>query len=208
MDFIRRASEDLAVQNIVAVTSKTRPQISPRPLKTVPSAISRSRTPIFTMSETTFAFSVPTEVRSADCGEGLSRCRTPEAGRQAGCFSSGKPSCRRESLVTERNRSSQSSCPRHELRRDQFRSEHLLPHVTAHIKKIYRKLQVAFPRRSGLRSRPARNSSGHVIQKPRLAPSAFSFSWFSISSKPSRRSCRRAFPANGCRSCTFRGLQL
>lgn len=49
-------------------------------------------------------------------------------GRQAGCFSSGKPSCRRESLVTERNRSSQSSCPRHELRRDQFRSEHLLPH--------------------------------------------------------------------------------
>uniref|UniRef100_UPI003FEDED5F response regulator n=1 Tax=Parasutterella excrementihominis TaxID=487175 RepID=UPI003FEDED5F len=65
LDFIRRASEDLAVQNIVAVTSKNSAADIATAIETVPSAISRSRTPIFTMSETTFAFSVPTEVRSA-----------------------------------------------------------------------------------------------------------------------------------------------
>ena len=63
LDFIRRASEDLAVQSIVAVLPKTQLPTSPLPLKTVPSAISRSRTPTFTMSGTTFAFCVHTEVR-------------------------------------------------------------------------------------------------------------------------------------------------
>lgn len=42
---------------------KTQLPTSPLPLKTVPSAISRSRTPTFTMSGTTFAFCVHTEVR-------------------------------------------------------------------------------------------------------------------------------------------------
>lgn len=65
LDFIRRASEDLAVQNIVAVTSKTQLPILPLPSKTALSAISRSRTPTFTMSETTSAFCVRMEVRSA-----------------------------------------------------------------------------------------------------------------------------------------------
>ena len=62
--FIRRASEDLARFKLsLPSLPKTQLPTSPLPLKTVPSAISRSRTPTFTMSGTTFAFCVHTEVR-------------------------------------------------------------------------------------------------------------------------------------------------
>lgn len=84
---------------------------------------------------------------------------------------------RRESLVAERNRSSQSSCPRHEFRRDQFRSEHLLPHGHGAHQEDLPQAAGAFPRRSGLRSRPARNSSGHVIQKPKARTFGFFLDW-------------------------------
>lgn len=65
LDFIRRASEDLAVQNIVAVTSKNSAADIATAIENGAVGYITKRTPIFTMSETTFAFSVPTEVRSA-----------------------------------------------------------------------------------------------------------------------------------------------
>ena len=65
LDFIRRASEDLAVQNIVAVTSKNSAADIAAAVENGAVGYIISRTPTFTMSETTSAFCVRMEVRSA-----------------------------------------------------------------------------------------------------------------------------------------------
>ena len=126
LDFIRRASEDLAVQNIVAVTSKNS-------AADIATAIENGAVGYITKQDSDL-HDVGNYIRILRAhGSPIS----PTAARVLVDAVRRKPAAkpvvsvaasRRESLVTERNRSSQSSCPRHELRRDQFRSEHLLPH--------------------------------------------------------------------------------
>ena len=57
------------------------------------------------------------------------------------------------------------------------RSEHLLPHGHGAHQEDLPQAAGAFPRRSGLRSRPARKSSGHVIQKPKARTFGFFLDW-------------------------------
>ena len=66
--------------------------------------------------------------------------------------------------------------------------------VTAHIKKIYRKLQVHSRGEAVYEAAQLGIHSGHVIQKPRLAPSAFFLDWvFYFFENPVAAFCRRAF---------------
>ena len=176
LDFIRRASEDLAVQSIVAVTSKNS-------AADIATAIENGAVGYITKQDSDLhdvgnyirilrAHGSPMSPTAARVlVDALRRKPTVQPGV------SGAAACRRESLVAERNRSSQSSCPRHEFRRDQFRSEHLLPHGHGAHQEDLLQAAGAFPRRSGLRSRPARNSSGHVIQKPKARTFGFFLDW-------------------------------
>ena len=173
LDFIRRASEDLAVQNIVAVTSKNS-------AADIAAAVENGAVG-YIMKQDSDLHDVGNYIRILRAhGSPIS----PTAARVLVDALRRKPTvkpvvsvaaCRCKSLVTKRNRSSQSSCPRHELRRDQFGLKHLLSHGHGAHQEDLPQASSTFPRGSGLRSRPAWNSSVHVRQKPKARTFGFFF---------------------------------
>lgn len=141
LDFIRRASEDLAVQNIVAVTSKNS-------AADIAAAVENGAVGYITKQDSDL-HDVGNYIRilrahgspiSPTAARVLVDALRREADRQAGRFRAavGLPL---QTIVTKRNRSSHF-LPRHELRRDSSLLNISCHTVTAHIKKIYRKLQV------------------------------------------------------------------
>ena len=171
LDFIRRASEDLAVQNIVAVTSKNS-------AADIAAAVENGAVGYITKQDSDL-HDVGNYIRILRAhGSPISPTAARvlvDALRRKPTVRCGKSACRCKSLVTKRNRSSQSSCPRHELRRDQFGLKHLLSHGHGAHQEDLPQASSTFPRGSGLRSRPAWNSSVHVRQKPKARTFGFFF---------------------------------
>lgn len=176
LDFIRRASEDLAVQNIVAVTSKNS-------AADIAAAVENGAVGYITKQDSDLhdvgnyirilrAHGSPISPTAARVL--VDALRRKPAVKPVVSVAASRPAVANP-FVTKRNRSSQSSCPRHELRRDQFGLKHLLSHGHGAHQEDLPQASSTFPRGSGLRSRPAWNSSVHVRQKPKARTFGFFF---------------------------------